>query len=113
MVARVAGGTPGAQVELVQALDPGKAGLVDAPLAAAGVAGVDLAGEQFGQVGAVGEPVAGGRVGGRAGLGAHGRQVQDAAGRADGGVAGRLGKRCGHRRASRSMTVVGCSSRLS
>jgi hypothetical protein len=43
----------GPKVEPLQALDPGEAGLVDAPLAAAGVAGVDLAGKQLGQEAAV------------------------------------------------------------
>jgi hypothetical protein len=98
----------GAQVEAVQALDPGELGLLDAPVAAAGVALVGLGAQQLGEVGAVGEPVAGGGVGQLAGLGAHGGQVQGVAGGADGGLGGWLGQRAngGHGRAPSWVTVA-------
>src|SRR6266536_249166 len=45
------------KVEVGEAFDPWELGLLDTPVAAAGVAGVGLGAEQLGEVGAVGEPV--------------------------------------------------------
>src|SRR5680860_1084689 len=103
----------GGGVERLEGLDPGEVGFVDAALPSADAARVGLGGEQLGEVAAVGEPAAHGGVGGRAGLGAHGGQVQAAAGRVDrrgGGVVADHG-RDGHGRGP--IWVMGAGGRWS
>ena len=72
------------EVEVGEVLEPREARLVDAALAAARVAVVELGLEQLGEVGEVAEAVAQRGLGERAGLLAHGREAQRPAGRFDG-----------------------------
>jgi hypothetical protein len=98
----------GGGVERLEGLDAREVGFVDAALPPADGSGVGLGGQQLGEVRAVREPVTGGRVGGRAGLGADGGQVQAAAGGVDRrgrGVVADHGH-LGHRRAPIWVTVA-------
>jgi hypothetical protein len=85
-------GGVGGEVEVVEPFLPGEAGGFQAAFGAAAVAVLALGHEQFGEVAAVGHLLAGGGVGGSAGLGAHGGQVQDAAGGLDAGLGGLFGQ---------------------
>ena len=85
------------QVEVGEVLEPGEGRLVDAALAAARLTVVELGLEQFGEVGEVGEAVAQRGLGEGAGLLAHGREAQRAAGRLD----RQRGRLLGHGRAHR------------
>ena len=69
--------------EVGEVLEAREAGLADASFAAPGVAVFEFGAQQFGQIGAVAEPVAQGRIGQRVGLLADGRQVQGAGGGLD------------------------------
>ena len=85
------------EVEVGEVLEPGEARLVDAALAAAGVAVLEFGAEQFGEVGEVAEAVAQCGLGERAGLLAHGWEAQLAAGRLDRQRRRLLGQRRAHR----------------
>ena len=90
--ARLAGLTVGAAAKSKSSrrLRRGKASFEQAAGPATAVAVVDLGGEHLGQIGPMGEPFFGGRVGQRCGLGAHRGQVQHPAGGTDSGLGGRF-----------------------
>ena len=85
------------EVEVGEVLEAGEARLVDAAFTAARIAVVEFGLEHLGEVGEMGEPVAQRGLGERAGLLAHGGEVQRAAGRLDLKRRRLLGHGCAHR----------------
>ena len=92
----------GGQVEVGQAFYAREPGFLDSAPAAVFGAGVDLGGEDLGQVGQVGPLAALGQLGQPAGFGAHDGHAQFPGGRPDGGGGGVVGHLGVHADPSRS-----------